>query len=305
MKRIISCLLVCVIIFSLYACKKSNPNPVENYNNTPEISLNQIADKINSCKTVTEQKNLGQNTVAVAQQDGITITTSAEGLDPIELIFTLKGNVLSADIDLIHSFQALILVDCIGQIHGYSDGETLSTLNSEKFENYSLDKEGIEITDIDDELSTIKIDITKKFPLVDVSEDFIEVSDLENKKRFISGGGSGQGSKGDIAYLYQDSQKEGYDHEVTTLVIGEKRKLTENSYKSLLSVLEVMFGGKEVVNYFKANYSDFSLGNKSFSGFQIEINPVRDEWESFVLNEEYVSVVRVTIDKEMIKSELK
>ena len=301
MKKTVAFLLVCLMSLSFSACKGNDTTPNDNTTQAPKITLGQIADKFNSSETVLEQKELGQITTATVEGNEIIITTVMESFDTLEVKFNLSGNILSAEIDLPHAFQAIILVDCIGQLHGYSDGETYSTQNADEFESYTLEKEGVEMEDIDDERSTIRIDITKKFPLVDFSSVFIEVSDLQDKKKYISGGGSGQESKGNIIFFYKDGQKDGYDNEVTTLVIGDKDKLTENAYKSLLSILEVMFEGKEVVNYFKSQYQGFSEGNKEFAGFKIEISPVQDEWESFILGKKYAGVVRISIDKKQIR----
>lgn len=304
MKTAMAFFLTCLLLVSLNACSVSNEKSNKTTNQAIENTLQQIADKINSSKIVLEQKELGQTTVAKTDNNSITITTATEGFDNTELQFTLTGNILSADVDLSHAVQAMLLVDSIGQIHGYSDGETYSTQNSEAFLNYTLEKEGVKSTDINADTFTLQIDITKKFPLVDFGSAYIEVSDLEEKKDYIFGGGSGQDSKGNITFFYKNGYIDGYDHEVTSLVIGEKEELTENTYKSLMSILEVMFNGKEVLTYFQSNYPDFSHGDKAFSGFKIEIDPVQNEWENSVLGGQYLSAVRITIDKETIKKEL-
>ena len=51
------------------------------------------------------------------------------------------------------------IVDSIGQLHGYSEGETYLTLNSEEIKAYTLDK-GFEIAD-DGNAVTIKRILTK------------------------------------------------------------------------------------------------------------------------------------------------
>lgn len=293
-------LIACLILLSFSAYKENDTTPNVTTTTTQKITLEQIADKFNSSANVLQNIELGIIMHADANEDYIIITNSGEGSDMIEVKFTLNSNILSAEIGLINSAQVAVLVDCVGQLHGYSDGETYSTQSSDEFKNYTLEKEGVETTKTDNDVGIIKIDITKKFPLADFSSVFIEVSDLQDKKEYISGGGSGQKSKGNITFFYKDGNREGYDNEVTTLVIGEKDSLTENAYKSILSILEVMFDGKDVVDYFQSQYPGFSEGNKEFAGFKIEISPVQDDWERLSLEGKYSGIVRITIDKDKV-----
>lgn len=302
MKKTVAFLLVCLMSLSLSACKGNDTKPDDNTTQTSKITLDQIADKINSSATVLQHKEQGETTSAKVEKNEIILTTTTENFDTTEVRFTLNGNILSAEIDLPHAFQAIILVDCVGQLHGYSDGETYSTQNSEEFESYTLEKEGVEMEDIDDERSIIKIDITKKFPLADFSSVFIEVSDLQDKKVYIQGGSCTWG-KGDIIFFCQNEQEDMFDNTTmfTTLVVSEVGKLTGAAYKSLLSVLEVMFDSKDVVDYFKSQYSGFSDGDKEFAGFKVELNPVKNDWERSILGTVYGEFVRITIDKEQVK----
>ncbi len=84
---------------------------------------------------------------------------------------------------------------------------------------------------------------------------------------------------------------------LTVLSVAETEELTSCSYKSVLSVLEVMFDNKEVADYFKSRYSSFSEGNKEFDGFKVEINPVADDWEETIFGNKYTELVRIMIIK--------
>ena len=55
------------------------------------------------------------------------------------------------------------------------------------YHNYTLEKEGYEVENISETKFKIKVDITKKIPLVDFSNTYIEVSDLQDLKKYISG----------------------------------------------------------------------------------------------------------------------
>ncbi len=298
MKKTRGILTAFIILFLFCSCNTNT--------SSPEITLDMISEKINSCKTVLQNQEDGTVINAKSETDRIIISVASEGFDTNEVIFTLNENVLSADISIIDSLPASILVDCVGQLHGYSDGETFSTLNSEKFLNYTLEKEGIEITDIDDNLSIIKIDITKKIPLVDMSENFIDVSDIQDKKEYLTNGGTIQWGKENVMFLCRDEQEDLWDDSTlfTILSVAEVEKLTSSSYKSILSVLEVMFGNKEVADYFNSQYSDFSEGDKEFDGFKVEINPVSDDWEEMTFGNKFNEFIRITIDKDRVVSAL-
>ena len=130
-----------------------------------------------------------------------------------------------------------------------------------------------------------------------MSNAYVKVSDLEDLRSFISGDGSAQQIKGNIMFY-----KSGYD-ENNTLLVAEKNQLTDNTYKSILSLIEVMFDSSKAADYFKTNYSSLSIGNKEFKGFKVEVNPSKTEEEDMVpSNSEFV---RVTIDKELVKSAIK
>ena len=215
--------------------------------------------------------------------------------------YTLDGSILSGQFPQDDVFSiglaSIILIDEIAQLHGYAEGEIMDTLNSEEVLNYTVENEGLEMKQASDGTVDIKIDIDKKIPLITIENEYIEVSDLESIKEYISGDGSAQRTKGDIVF-----HKTGYDNEATVFV-GEEGELTENTYKSILSILQVMFDSEEVVNYFEENYSSISVGNKEFSGFKIEINPEKSNMEEVVLGtDDTYQFIRITIDKELARA---
>ena len=87
------------------------------------------------------------------------------------------------------------------------------------------------------------------------------------------------------------------------MLVAEKYDLTDNTYKSILSIIEVMFDSNNASDYFKSNYSGISIGNKEFSGFKVEINPIKTESEEYLIpkDSEY-QFVRITIDKDLVNS---
>ena len=217
-----------------------------------------------------------------------------------EFEYKLDGNVLSITLnkdDFIGSMVTTHLVDSIGQLHGYKDGKLILTLNSEEIMNYTIEKEGYEIKQLDDGMVSIKVDLSKKIPLIDISKIYIKVTDLQNSKKYISGDGCAEKAKGNIWF-----NKCGYNGE-NTLLVAEENNLTENTYKSILSIIEVMFDSSKASDYFMTNYSGISIGNKEFKGFKIEVNPIKTKWEEKLLpSDSGYKFVRISIDKDLVNS---
>ena len=272
------------------------------YNNAyaTSITLEQIVEKFNKSSIVDNFKKAGGNISATNDVDSINImVNTSEKTEIIEFLF--QGNVLSIEIDqeerlaLDKACFTLSIIDIIGELYGYKEGELAQTVNSDKAKSYTLEKEGYEAENISETKFKIKVDITKKIPLVDFSDTYIEVSDLQESKEYISGDASCVKIKGNILF-----NKSGYDGEYN-LIVAEKGKLTENTYKSVLSILEVMFDNDKVIQYFKSNYQNISAGDKEFKGFSIKVNPKektqRDE--SLIYFDSGYEFIRISINKSL------
>lgn len=269
--------------------------------NAAEVpALQQIVEKFNNSSKVKELKDAEVDLNARVEENKLIIKYIVE-TKSFDIEYLLTDNILSRDIDsnsvniLGELLVANVIIDTIGQFHGYNESDMYPTLKDENIKNYTLEKEGL-LYKLNDNIFNVKVDLTKKIPLIDFSNTYFEVNDLEELREYISGDGSAEKSKGNIWF-----NKSGYDGE-NTLLVAEKEKLTENSYKSILSILEVMFDSDGVVEYFKNNYSTIS-DNKEFDGFKIEINPEKDEFEKNLIpdNSEY-KFLRITIDKDVVNS---
>lgn len=289
-KNIYLLLIVLIIILSIN---------VKSYAITP--TLEQIADTFNNCEAVKQLENSGSGSSLLASSNENTLTITSVGSDSTtEIQYLLDGNILSTTLeqdDFGGAVASIYLVDSIGQLQGYEDGELFSTLNSEEAMNYTIDNQGYEMKQLDDGKVSIKVDITKKIPLIDASNIYIEVSDLQDLKSYISGDGFAEKSKGNIWF-----NKNGYNGE-NTVLIAEKDNLTENTYKSILSIIEVMFDSSQASDYFKTNYSGMSVGNKEFTGVKIEINPTKTEFEETLIpSDSGYEFARITVDKNLVNS---
>lgn len=259
-------------------------------------TLNQIVERFNNSKTVKGFEEGGTKYEASISNNNIIVkVTSTNESKTVE--FIVNNNIISTTInndDFIGMFAIMIITDAIGTLHGYEEGAVNDTLNSEEFIDYRLETEGIELIPNENEKLDFKIDISKKIPLVDVTNVYIGVEDLDDLKEFISGNGSAESSKGNVWF-----NKSGYNGD-NTVLIAEKNNLTQNAYLSLISIIDVMFDSTKVLNYFKENYSSLN-GNKEFTGFKIELNPVKNQREnSLIPDDEGYEFMRVTIDKNAV-----
>lgn len=294
MNKLLKGIVILTIFALILMCSKV-------YAATP--TLEQIVNTFNNCSTVKEYASYGSVYNASSNGNKFTIAVTANNTTS-NVEYTLENTILSANFSGNDAFTGLfvtmILVDSIGQLHGYSDGELFTTLNSDKISSYSIENEGFEAKEISDNNYQIKIDISKKIPLIDVSDAYIEISDLQDLKQYIAGDGSAEKSKGNIWF-----NKSGY-HGENTLLIAEKEGLTNNTYKSILSIIEVMFESSKVSDYFSSNYSGISVGNKEFTGFKIEINPTKTEFEEKLIpSDNGYKFARITIDKNLVNSSIK
>ena len=299
MKKIISIIIIFIMFFALWTMV----NRVY-----ASVTIEQVVDNFNKCKMIEDFKKYNGDVKAEFNNSNIIIDVFMQG-EKIEVKYPVDGNIIfiegdtTNEYDFLKVYMGAVLIECIGQLHGYEAGELTKTVNSEKVEKYTLENEGYKVEKISDTEVKIKIDVSKKIPLVDFSDVYIKVEDLDFLKEYIYGNGSAETSKGNVWFNKSGSNGE------YTLLIAEKNKLTENTYKSLLSIIEVMFSDKMNINaveYFKLNYSDISKGDIVFKGFDIKVNPKdKTDWEETLIpsNSGY-EFMRIIIDKQLVVSTL-
>ena len=282
MKKKILVLLLAVFVLGLTACGK-------------KVTLDEIVEKFNNCDTVKTYKEYGFDISASANKDAITIT-SVVGEETSKVEFKLEGNILSNEnITINDSIAALVLVDSIGQVYGYKDGELAQNINafSEEFEKYSINKEGLELVLNDDKVS-IKVNLSKKIPLISMDNFYLKADDLDIISEIIADKsyGNQSGKTGNIAYDVFVGDEE------STIQIGQEGKLSDSAYKSIISALEVMYG-EDVAKHFQEIYPKFIDGTKTVEAFTIETNYKLEDQDEGVFKD--TEVVLVTIKNSDLK----
>ena len=161
MKKIFKLTFIFVLSLALFSVVKVNAA-------TP--TLEEIATKFNNSSEVANYHNeTGGNLVASIEENTLTVTSTTQdseiGPAIVAYGFTLEGTVwsgsVSSDEHGLYIFQ--ILLDSIGQLYGYEEGELVGILDSPDIGEYTLETEGFE-----QEIGTgykFKIDLSKKIPL--------------------------------------------------------------------------------------------------------------------------------------------
>jgi DNA-binding protein YbaB len=248
------------------------------------VNLNQIARKFASSKVVKEYKESGIEVSATTNKNVLTIK-----YEDINYKYILNDSILSTSLkndDLTGSIMLIAVVDSIGQLHGYHDGQTYATLNSEELKTYTIEK-GIETTENGNTVN-VKIDVNKKLKLVNMSNKYIEVADLKDLSDSIEGDGSAQTNKGNLIFYKTGSGNK------AVITVGEKNKLTIDTYNTLSSAVEVICGNSGAILFAK-DYP--SLQDKSIGRYKMELNPKLSSMEAFIFNDSSYKIVRLTIDK--------
>ena len=254
-------------------------------------SLETLSKTFNSCSTVTKYKD--SNYVMESKVSGDKLIVNSKLNEESKTYeFTLKDSILSIKTkDMSALFIATILTDCAGQLNGYKDGELFDTLNSDEIADYTLAKEGFEIKTVSEGEYEISIDIDKKLPLVDLSNVYIKPADLDILKNIVDSGepGGTTGNKTKMSYNVSIS-------DTVVIYIGERDEITESTYKSILSVIEVIFGENEK-NSFASKYPAMKDENTTFDKYTIEV----DILDSEVSLPEGSKITKVTIKDTSVK----
>ena len=183
----------------------------------------------------------------------------------------------------------------MGENQGLNPSEVIENLNI-LGEKLNLKDNGFQSTK-EGNNHIVKIDITKTIKLIDNTNIYISVEDIQNKIKELNSN-SITFSKGKLIYSINH-----VDENIAEIRICERKKITGNTYKSMLSAIEHLLGSQESSKYFEKNYPNLEIKNKEFKGIKIEINPKKVGIETEI--EENYEFVRLTVNKSEVNSALK
>ncbi len=281
-KRILSLVVLLVLIIGVTGCGSNS-------------KLDDIAKKINDCKSVKNYKEYGYDIKVTTSKDTLTIISKMED-EESKVEFKLDGDVLSNEnLSMNDLMAALLVINGVGQTYGYKDGELSQNINTftDEFKNYTLAKEGLELV-INNEKVSLKMNISKKIPLIDINKFYLKPADLDMISQLIKDKETGNqnGKIGNIGYNIFVGDDE------STIQIGQDEKLSDSAYKSILTALEVMYG-EDTAKKFQELYPKFVEGKKTVGAFTIEKDYKVENQDDSVFKD--TEVVLVTINNKKVK----
>ena len=283
---------------------------LEHGEETKVPSTKEIADSFNSSNYFEKfddyecKASATENTVNLS----ISIVHSNGETKEVELEYLCKDEVLcydAADDEEAFTYAAyfMYVVDAANHVMGNEYGATLEYLSGISSDDEAMEKFGI-TSDVESKsLSydlTKKIDIPKTVEEQTVEEQTVEEQTDDESDLFVSLDDLAQ-YKGimEDKNLISSGKRVGDSHVVfipkgnkVTVLSSDKYEINDNTYKSLLSAIEILFENHKATDYF---YSHFRKNEDvSFEGFKVEINPKKNKTEKENLKKE--DFIRVTID---------
>lgn len=262
-----------------------------------EHTLEEVAEAFNNNSTVESYKDYGYiYSASTDESEPDVLRISVTDPEEYASVFSweLDDSILSYEhITDEQLMMVMILADSIGQVNGYEEGELKDTLNSPDIRNYTVENEGIEIKE-NGSYYSVKMDIDKKVPLVDLSDYYLTPEEFEIMTEILENSSSGNQMGKSLKMVYQLIA----DEDENVIYMGEKNELTQSAYKSVLSAIEVMYN-KAAAQDFPSLYSDFSEGNVWLNGVVVEIDPELDADLAGLFDG--AQVVKLTFDNEYMK----
>ena len=229
---------------------------------TPQITLNDILNNFNNNENINQLRetsevnaNINNNVLTIDVTTDGTTTSYLFTLENRDLVYEINAN------DLTSNLLFLVICDNIGQFHGLEVNEVANYLSSTDLTTTAVN--GITLTQLENGNYQTRINIDTKIDTSSLNTMYIELSDLESYRDFIEGSGTAQLEKGNLMFY-----KEG-NNITATILIGEKDSLTNLSYNSILSVIELLYPND--LENFKTSYP--SLETISFDRYTITTNP--------------------------------
>lgn len=266
--------------------------------------LEEIVNTFNSKGDMLAFSQYGININAITnKKNKILISLTGDNFQDMELEYSVKKNILSGkfSVNQNNSFfvdlATIYLIDTICELNGYEKDQVLPSITDTLIANYTLENEGLLFRHSNGSIE-VQMDINKKIPLVDFSKVYLELDDvLYGKNDMLNGSFTTQ--RGNIMATVET--KDG----VSEITIGERPEITENSYKSLLTIIEVLFDNEKAVEYIKNNYSGIEEGNKKFGGVNIELNFNITNNELRAYDLAGLKITHVTINHKNLKKSIK
>ncbi len=255
-----------------------------------KINLNFVAQELNN---YLDEYFINTDTVAAASALDNILSVTINNDENINFEFILNDDILSGEFGTEDSTIGTDLFNRITAIvqNKYFDVEienTLTTLSSANSESFTIKNDGYEKREENNNV-LCKLNVSKKITIINLSDSYIKTSDLVNETEFIKENDTYQKSLNNIII-----EKTVLNNKII-ISVYEKDNLTENTYKSLISFLTILFDENEATSF--TNQYPVISTDTNFDKYTVEINPEPSEKESLITANGY-QFIRVTINNE-------
>ena len=268
--------------------------------NAADVDIDDVVKALNNGNVAKSYKDAGGSIKATHDKDSVDIKIDVSN-EKYEMSFSLDGNIVTAYIkkdDKDAFSKAYIMQELIEEasiLHGYRYGEITNMINSGVLDDYKIETHGLQQTLDENGNLEVKVDVSKKIPSASLDDIYLEKTDLESCREYITGDGFCGKTKGNV-YFYIS----GYSND-KNIVIAEKNNITDNSYMSFMSAIEIMFNGDVgAISKITSYVPDFMLSSSN-SGISVNLN--ESEIAGDVLDYDYLkqngySIVLIKIEKD-------
>lgn len=298
-------ILGCVLLIPKFLNK--NDETPNNDNIPPQnvvennITLQDIIDKAYNS---TYYKILSSNYSSNISNTDNSIVFDLSSQDPnnpsnMQFLFELDGRNLKIKLNRVeNNFYALnaiyAIADGIGQLYGHEVDEVGNYLYSVQ-NNYNYNTNGITTTDLTTDVLDPNTGIINQVPtgeiIISLNLDTnIDTTNLSNMNFTIEDLNVYKDNilnsfidtkKGDLL-LYTNSS------DIYSIIIGERKELTDNTYKTILNLIEVLYPTE--IEDFKSKFT--TLSTISFDKYKITLDPELNEYTypQYQQNYKFVSI---------------
>ncbi len=257
-------ILMIAMVFTVTACGSQGDSDGPGNSADANETLVALSDTFNGLDIVkqfagyegyTFESSVAGDTISLAMGYGEDLTVSD---------FTLEGDILSADGGLTEEniYPSIVLATAKAVMDGYDEDTATAALSHNSATEMTLEENGILIND-----DSFQIDMSKTITLKDMSDVYVTLDDLGERDENTT---SMLGHAGEISYVMYLS-----DFGDTVLTVGEPGELTERAYKSLLTLVEYVYG-KEAADEFAAQYPE--IAEASFGRYTVSIDPENEDY---------------------------
>lgn len=255
-----------------------------------KIDLNYIATKLNAYLNdyytntdIVASASVSENIITVSINDDIIETNYNYILndDILSCEFSTEKSVIGIDLfNIIISFVEEKYFDVI-------QNDTINTLENDEAKTFTLETDNYELSESSNKIIG-KLNVNKQITILDFNTDYIKISDLTEETTLIKENDTYQKSINNLVLQKIDNGNN------IIISIFEKDLLTENTYKSLISFLTILYDEVEA-DSFKEQYPGITE-DFTFDKYIIAVNPEPTESENTFMTDGY-KLLRVTISK--------